>query len=433
MVTPSEIHNYNAFIEHLNTQFEGFLSTPKKEWMVGALKCVDGMAASELRRLVTLDTRREYGAFFTPNELAQKVVAEMFPKLDASSIIYDSACGAGNLLLSTWDYLHKRKIIPKNDHYLLGTDIHPEFVAAAQSRLAIKRLIFNAGNEKSRPIYKDDYNIHQLDGLKNNRFYAVATHVFVNPPFNLIPVTEDVNWSKGVASAAALFIDRIIKYVNVGTTITAILPEVLRSGSRYHTWRGMVLSNCINERVKLLGQFDEYADVDVFAITLRKKRETIALRNSKNSFQSTPRPNVKQTVKDNFLVCVGPVVDNRDKHTGRRRGYIVSRGLPGWSVQTHFKQARNHTGRSFKGPFIVVKRTSRMGESQRAIATIINTPNPVYVDNHLIILAPKSGKISDCKRAIENLKNIKTDQWLNREIRCRHLTVKVVSKIPLWE
>jgi hypothetical protein len=171
--------------------------------------------------------------------------------------------------------------------------------------------------------------------------------------------------------------------------------------------------------------------VDVFAITLKKRKSPITPKNSNNKLQ--PIQKVNRTIQDCFAICVGPVVDNRDEHIGKRRGYIVSRGLPGWSVQTKFGQTRNHKGRSFQGPFIVIKRTSRMGDSQRAIATIINTPNPIYVDNHLIILIPKSGNMIDCEKMIANLKDKKTDYWLNKEIRCRHLTVKIVSKIPIWQ
>ena len=73
-----------------------------------------------------------------------------------------------------------------------------------------------------------------------------------------------------------------------------------------------------------------------------------------------------------------------------------------------------------------------MGDAQRAIATIINSKRNVYVDNHLIVLQPKSGTLNDCKKMLENLKKIETDNWINNKIRCRHLTVKVVAKIPIW-
>ena len=66
------------------------------------------------------------------------------------------------------------------------------------------------------------------------------------------------------------------------------------------------------------------------------------------------------------------------------------------------------------------------------MATIINTHQPSYVDNHLIILKPKSGLLRDCKTALQILKDQRTDDWLNESIRCRHLTVKIVKQIPVW-
>ena len=57
-------------------------------------------------------------------------------------------------------------------------------------------------------------------------------------------------------------------------------------------------------------------------------------------------------------------------------------------------------------------------------------PNPVFVDNHLIVLKPISGTLRDCKKALAILKENQTNEWLDDKIRCRHLTVKIVSKIP---
>jgi hypothetical protein len=427
----SEIHNYISFVDRLNSHLAQFSTDPGELWRDEALICIDGLAASELRRLVTLEARRSFGAFFTPTDLAKSVIEDLFPKLDANSIIYDPTCGAGNLLISTWDYLIANKIRPKNKHYLIGTDIHSEFVEAAKSRLTIMKLILSFENNKNSINNDDCFIINQLDGLADNDNYKQATHIFVNPPFNLTPVSDDILWAKGVASAAALFLDRIIQYVNVGTTITAILPEVLRSGSRYHEWRGMILRNCKNEKIKLLGQFDKHTDIDVFAVLLKKKKAVTSFKSLKNRFQ--PEQVVNLTILDKFQVCVGPVVDNRDEQSGMLRGYIVSRGLPSWTIQTQFKLSRKYSGKCFTGPVVVVKRTSRMGDAQRAVATIINTLDPIYIDNHLIVLIPKTGSLEDCQKIMDNLMDPRTDEWLNNEIRCRHLTVKIVSKIPIWQ
>jgi hypothetical protein len=423
------IRAYSEFYDQLVADLNDFKMKPIIEWKERAMRAVDGLAADELRRLVDLETRRKYGAFFTPSTLASKVASELFPKFDDNVVLYDPTSGAGNLLLAGLDYINENNILPLNKHFLLGTDIHSEFISTANCRLQIKQLLIqrnDLGEDKGAR-----YDIQLCNGLLPNPFYARSTHIFVNPPFNLMPCPKDIEWSKGKVSAAALFMHRIIENIKPQTTITAILPEVLRSGSRYEPWRRMVLDNCINEKVLMLGQFDEHADVDVFGVLLTKRSTPIIRKRKNNKFIAVYR--AQRTVEDQFLISVGPVVDNRDEHTGRRRGYIVSRGLPGWSVQTRFTHTRNYRGKCFRGPFIVVKRTSRMGDTRRAIATIINTPKPVYVDNHLIILQPKSGLLRDCNAMVENLKNPRTDDWLNRQIRCRHLTVKIVAEIPIWQ
>ena len=278
-------------------------------------------------------------------------------------------------------------------------------------------------------IVSPNFSFSQLNGFNYNDFYNKATDVVANPPFNLVSTKDKLSWSKGKVSAAALFIDKIIQHIQPGTNIYAILPDVLRSGSRYEKWRQMINEKCITGTAHLLGQFDEHADVDVFAIKIFKRKNKISKPQAKKNFKIKKDA---KTIEDLFDVCVGPVVDNRDPKKGKKFKYVVSRGLKGWTKQTDVKKQRWHEGKSFKSPFVVVKRTSRMGDSERAIATIINISSLVFVDNHLIILKPKSGTLKACKKILEILKDKKTDSWLNKKIRCRHLTVKIVSKIPIW-
>lgn len=426
-VSNQGVKKYQSFLNYLNHQYRDYDIVDKAVWIEGAKRSVDGLAAQELRRLVPLTIRRNYGAFFTPSELAAIVCKEMFIGVDENSVFYDAACGAGNLLIAAWQYLKDNKIKSTNNTFLFGTDIHQQFVEVSDKRLSIQKLLFDELERTS--IKSKHFDIRFADGLVQNELYEESTHVFVNPPFNLMPVTDDITWSKGVASAAAIFIDKIIKYIKPGTRIIAILPEVLRSGSRYTEWRKLVLSQCINEKIKLLGQFDEHADIDVFALSLLKRTNPINTSDSNDRFQVLPKSNLK--LSDVCKISVGPVVDNRDKHEGRRRGYIISKGLKGWTTQKSFNQTRQYSGKTFEGPFIVIKRTSRMGDN-RAIAVIINTPSPVYVDNHLIILIPNSQTLEECEEILKSLRDSRTDIWLNKEIRCRHLTVKVVSNIPLW-
>jgi hypothetical protein len=415
---------YKAFVEHLDNSLIVFKNSPEEDWHETALKYVNGFAEEELRRLVSLEKRRNSGAFFTNHTLAEKVLLSTKFRFNKDVTFYDPACGAGNLLLAACDVFGEQIVRNRLQCVLLGTDLYQEFVDAAKLRISINALLKKTFNNTNCEL-----NGQVKDGLIDNPFYKIATHVITNPPFNLINSPKDIKWAKGKVSAAAVFIDKIIEFSNPGTSIIAILPDVLRSGTRYEKWREIVDTTCHIEKIHLWGQFDQFADVDVFSLLLtkRQKPKNRAIKKVWTKFNLDNN----SVISNIFDICVGTVVDNRDQKVGDELPYIVSRGLPNWTEINGFPLTRRHSGKRFTSPFVVVKRTSRMGDGHRAIGTIINIENPVFVDNHLIVLKPKSGLIEDCHFLIDLLQQERTDEWLNAQIRCRHLTVKVVSNIPL--
>jgi hypothetical protein len=419
---------YQRFVIELQDTVNKYHESPEKVWEKLAEKYVDGLASTELRKLVDLQTRRNSGAFFTESHLAERVLSELEPIFDDNSYIYDPAVGAGNLLIAVSNYLKARKISFNFTERLLGTDIHKEFVDAARLRLELQSILMKS-HIGLKSIYKS-FDIKVGNGLNENRFYKMATHIIVNPPFQKTMPTTRVNWANGSLSYASIFIDRIISNCNPGVSISAILPDVLRSGSNYEKWRVMVNNTCIVERIKLLGQFDQFADVDVFAIKMVKRVKKVNRRNDRFKLVNKKKSNLI-TLETLFDVCVGPVVEYRDPRKGPLRGYVVSRGLPGWEEVSNLTLKRRHSGKSFEGPFVVIKRTSRMGDVNRSVATIINVPEPVFVENHLIVLEPKSKTIKNCRALLKILQTDQVNNFINHEIRCRHLTTKVVSKIPI--
>lgn len=413
---------YNTFVDSLKTLNAEYHTCPIiEEWNNDALRALDGLASEKLRNLVPLETRRESGAFFTSTELGQELLTSYNLKFGKKVFFYDPACGAGNLLISVQNYYNS--IFSKGTKIeISGTDIHNEFIEATKLRLSIWDLL-NTG--KSVSDFSNNFRI--ANGLENNIFYEKATHIITNPPFNVIFPPKEITWASGKVSAAAVFIDSIIENVKVGTQILAILPDVLRSGSRYEKWRENIIKRCMVADLKLLGQFDKYADIDVFSILITKKK----LSKKITPFQWSNSSTKTSVVSDLFLVCVGSVVDNRDLHEGISRPYLKSRGLPGWCNISEISHSRQYTGKAIESPFVVIKRTSRHGDHHRAIASIITIPEPIYVDNHLIVLKPISGKIADCRKLLKILQRPSTDNWIDNQIRCRHLTVKVVSNIPI--
>lgn len=411
---------YSLFVSELKKLKNDFSTKPSVEWKKKAIQSINGLAGSKLRTLISIDERRKSGAFFTSSELVSEVINSYKLSFKENIKFYDPCCGASNLLISVKDHFDLE--LTKKNYFLevFGTDIHKEFVEASKLRLIISDMLIGV---------KKDYikNILIADGLKPNDFYHNATHIIINPPFNLIHSPFNINWASGKVSAAALFIDATLRYIKPGTEIIAILPDVLRSGSRYEKWRSYISSQSHVSGIKLFGQFDIYTDVDIFSVLLKKKE--IASEEKVSPWISASRD--KPKVSDLFNISVGSVVDNRDLHNGLVRPYIISKGLEGWVEYSKTQLKRKHEGKSVKAPFVVIKRTSRLGDSKRAIATIVTIPEPVYVDNHLIVLQPKCGGITECRRLLKLLKTQRTDKWIDGQIRCRHLTVKVVSNIPL--
>jgi hypothetical protein len=68
----------------------------------------------------------------------------------------------------------------------------------------------------------------------------------------------------------------------------------------------------------------------------------------------------------------------------------------------------------------------------RAVATLVRGEGTVAIENHLIVLLPKDGRLKTCAKLLDSLKHENTTKWLNERIRCRHLTVSALSQLPLF-
>ena len=89
-------------------------------------------------------------------------------------------------------------------------------------------------------------------------------------------------------------------------------------------------------------------------------------------------------------------------------------------------------GTVFQPPFIVLRRTSRPDDIERAVGTIVLGDEPAVVENHLLVIRPHDCTQETCSRILTMLKDERTSQWLNGRIRCRHLTVSAINEIPWW-
>src|SRR6266478_6672135 len=94
------MHQYRRYAEGLRdlAQFcsiRGAIADPPR-----VERALNGEAAEMLIRQVPVEVLRRSGAFFTPTDLAEKLVERIAGDLAAGKSVMDPACGAGDLLLA---------------------------------------------------------------------------------------------------------------------------------------------------------------------------------------------------------------------------------------------------------------------------------------------------------------------------------------------
>jgi len=396
-----------------------------------AAHTLDGEPGEALRESIDLDIRRTAGAFFSGSSLSNSLINTLVKPLDENSLILDPACGAGDLLLACSRRLPIAGSLPETleawGRQLFGLDLYPEFIRAARARLVLEAAL--RGRWKASPGLVDIESwfpgIRVGDGLEIPEDLAEATHVVLNPPFSLIQTPRGVKWSSGQVSAAAVFMDRILAACEHGTDIAAILPDVLRSGTRYAKWRDHISKQATVRRVSIWGIFDPWADVDVFLLGVSIGGDSFEPPMS--AWVGSEEPTGGDTLKSIAKISVGSLVPHRHINRGQWHPYLYAQGLARWEkVDVASLPRKRFSGTVFAPPFIAVRRTSRPGDSGRAVGTVIIGDRPVAVENHLIVVRPNDASLDTCEEILTLLRSEATEQWLNHRIRCRHLTVRAL-------
>lgn len=430
------MQEYTVYIKHIRSLINAYttMQPHSVELMAATKLALDGGAGQALRDHVSIEKLRQFGAFFTGSQLADKAIETIADTLNESSVILDNACGAGDLLIACAKHLPTEQTVEATlsnwAKQLRGHDINTEFVTAAKARLLLSLFNRCSSTSNSHDLESIFPYITQANGLEQIDSIQQATHIVINPPFVRTKAPDDCSWTNAHVNSAALFLEMCVTHANVGTRIVAILPDVLRSGTNYAKWRKEIEARANQHNLFLFGQFDKFADVDVFVIDLEitdQPNESFAI-----TWQSQAET-FEQSVADKFNVHCGRVVEYRDPHKGPELDYIVPRNLPCWEVVESIAESRQFDGKTYHSPFVVVRRTSRKGHAYRAVGTIINTGGEVAVENHLLVLLPKSGTLDECQALLARLQSEQTNRWLDERIRCRHLTVSSLKELPWWE
>jgi hypothetical protein len=392
---------------------------------------LNGEANNEIRKVISIDVQRKFGAFFTDSILSERLLIQS-KKNAFNNIYYDPSCGMGDLLLPVAKCLPLGQTFGDTLNYwgqhLTGTDLHPEFIEGAKARLILIARLRHGIDKIDHLDWNNCFpNIRVADGLIESDSYEHASIVLLNPPFGIVRPPEKCDWARGHISESATFVITALERCKPGVEIRAILPDVLRSGSLSQRWKNKVSQLSEVKFIEPYGRFNKIADVDVFVLFLLRRHKISVHKN----WQWPQGDQIaSKTIGNYFNIHVGRVVPHRDKNSGAQNIYIHSRSVPPWTILTKFTETRKHSGKAFLPPFVVIRRTSSPTDQFRATATVISGKSPIFVENHLIVCEPKDRKLATCKKLIQKLKTEKVNSYLNIRIRCRHLTVDAVSSIP---
>jgi hypothetical protein len=391
---------------------------------------LDGEPGRELRRHYSVNDLRASGTFLTGSKLANTLAARTMPWTPENAVFCDPACGAGDLLVAAARYLPLGGDLETTlcgwGGRLAGFDVQPLLVRAAKIRLALLAISrgMKHGDRNGLDLDQLFPHIRVRDGTRSWHLPPGPIYVLLNPPFTRIPAPPGCRWAGGSVSQAALFIEACLRQTVQPLQIHAILPDVLRTGSRYERWRRFVSQKASIGDVVRLGLFDQWTDVDVFAARF----EVPGVKSACD--WGAPSKMATGSVGDQFEIRVGSIVPYRHHHKGPWLPFAHARLLPLWERVTDLPERIQSNERSFRPPFVLVRRTSRPGDRFRAAGTIITGKQNVAVENHLLAVLPKDRTLRSCRALLAVLQHPASSEWLNQRICCRHLTVSALRDLP---
>lgn len=431
------LSSYSPYVDQIENLALNLIGSDNvKEYKAQIRHILDGQPSEFLRNLVPLAHLKKSGIFFTNKRLAEKLIKPLREDIKSGAVIADPACGTGNLLIACAEFLPISDDLESTLRLwgtrLKGIDLHLELVRATKIRLALLAIYRGALCSEAISSLDDLFpNIYVADGFSER---LDAECIVLNPPYGMVDAAEKCTWASGGVSLASLFLEKCVQKAMPNKKIFAVLPDVLRTGTRYSKWREFIGSEAEIISAEIAGQFDRMTDVDVFLLRLRKGSSSKTEKDWWNHGVRKSKCRSKRIVDDIFNLHVGPVVPHRDTGKGQWWPYIHAKLLTPWTrtnIDSGFAK-RRFRGTTFKPPFVVVRRTSRPGDKFRATATLIVGTEPVAVENHLIVLQSRNGLLKDCKKLLRLLRSKSVNNWLDNRIRCRHLTTCALRELP-WD
>ena len=428
---------FTPYIKELADLLEACKAGKVGEKRAEIAAALDGQPGRELRKLYSSDALRDTGTYFTGSNLANQLVSSRLKNVPRGCRIVDPACGAGDLLVACARHLPMKpeliETLVEWGKVLVGFDINPAFVEATRYRLALLAIqrISSSANRliPSLPLPELFPLVQARSAMEEWQLSIPPSLIVVNPPFSYGATPNGCVWASGRVSNAALFMDACLNNGSEGAQVLAILPDVLRTGTRYRRWRQIVAQNATVISVEIAGQFDAQTDISVFMLELEISRTG----SQRKVDWACPLQTGERTLKDVFEIRVGPVVPFRLDGTGPWSPFAQLEDLPPWGTVESMKRHIRFRGTTYDPPFVAIRRTSKANYQFRCIGTVVAGKSPTAVENHLLVALPYDKKVSTCKKLLALLKTDAVTNWMNERIRCRHLTVGSVGDLPWRE
>lgn len=390
---------------------------------------MNGHATDFVYSTLSLADRRKHGIFFSGPAWAKKILSGQ--KMARWQRFIDPSVGVGDLLIEVCNYLplegSPSKTIEDWAGRLVAIDLRKSFLDIAWLRiqaLAVHRHSVEK-NQTSDFVFRGlPKNFIVGDALTIDLNLRQYDCVVMNPPYQRIIAPTKSIVGKGKRSAAALHLEHVILQAPPGVGVFALVPDVLRSGSSYERFRREFREIADVSSFDPFGAFGIQADIDVAILAATTKAPTC--ENQVVKMESTQ----DKKVGDFFDVSVGPVVPHRTPITGKMYGYLTAKNAVVGKDISLPEEFASYACRVEKGPFVIVRRTSSPSDRKRARSTLVTYSKELLVENHLLILKPKDKKVSTCRALLRVLNDQSTDMWLNKFIRCRHLTVGSLKQLP---
>jgi hypothetical protein len=391
---------------------------------------LNGGTNSYIQSNLNSEFLKKTGIFFTDKHRGLSLAKKLLSGSKHFTIpVLDPTCGAGDLLLSCARFFPLESTLVDTlalwSKLAHGYDIHSDFVNIAKKRLSLLASQRTNQSAKSLDITPFFKGIKVQDFLQSDCHLEDDFHIIANPPFHPQNAPQSFPFTSGKTNSAALILDKCIRILPLNCRIATILPDVIRSGSRYEKFLKDVQSQLIYSKVVIEGKFSREVDVDVFILSGRKR--------STKKTASKPQGGRLRTVQDSFKVSVGAVVPHRHKHEGEDFPYITAKDVKVGSTICSTSNSLRFTGTVFKAPFIALKRTSSPSDKNRICASIVTGNEFHTVENHILVIKPKDNTVKACLSLLTHLASPVCRDWIDKRIRCRHFTVTSIRNIPYQE